>query len=84
MGLFSSLVSLPLAPARGVVWAAEKVREEAEREYYDPGTIRRQLEEVAEAREAGALDDAEADALEEALVARLVESNHRRRQGGRP
>ena len=81
MGLFSALVSLPLAPVRGVIWVAEQVREEAEREYYDPGTIRRQLDEVAEARENGAIDDTEADALEEALVARLIEANRRRRQG---
>jgi hypothetical protein len=81
VGLFGALLGLPLAPVRGVVWVADKVREEAEREYYDPGNIRRQLEQVAEARENGAIDDAEADALEEALVARLVESNRRRRQG---
>ena len=30
------------------------------------------------------VDDAEADALEEALVARLVEANRRRREGGPP
>lgn len=84
MGLLSALVSLPLAPVRGVVWIAEQVRDEAEREYYDPGTIRRQLEEVAEARKSGAIDDAEADALEESLVARLVEAHVRRRRGGQP
>jgi gas vesicle protein GvpG len=81
VGLFGALLGLPLAPVRGVVWVADKVREEAEREYYDPGNIRRQLEQVAEARENGTIDDTEADALEEALVARLVESNRRRRQG---
>ncbi|MFD2792453.1 gas vesicle protein GvpG [Promicromonospora vindobonensis] len=82
MGLFSALVSLPLAPVRGVVWIAEQVRDEAEREYYDADTIRRQLEDVAEARENGSIDDEEADALEEALVARLIEANRRRREGG--
>ncbi|MFC8800766.1 gas vesicle protein GvpG [Promicromonospora sp. NPDC057138] len=81
MGLFSALVSLPLAPVRGVVWIAEQVREEAEREYYDPGAIRRQLDQIAEAREDGSIDDTEADALEEALVTRLLEANRRRRQG---
>jgi hypothetical protein len=80
--LFGALLGLPLAPVRGVVWVADKVREEAEREYYDPGNIRRQLEQVAEARENGTIDDAEADALEEELVARLVESNRRHRRGG--
>ena len=81
MGLFSALVSLPLAPVRGVVWVADKVRQEAEREYYDAGNIRRQLDAVAAARDDGTIDDAEADALEEALVARLIESNRRQRRG---
>jgi hypothetical protein len=82
VGLFGALFGLPLAPVRGVAWIADQVLQEAEREYYDPGAIRRQLEEVAKAREFGAIDDAEADALEEALVARLVEGRHRKRQGG--
>jgi hypothetical protein len=82
MGLFGALISLPLAPVRGVAWIAEKVQEEAERQYYDPDTIRRQLEEVADARERGEIDDAEADALEEALVARLIEARRRNREGG--
>jgi Gas vesicle protein G len=82
VGLFGALISLPLAPVRGVAWIADKVREEAERQYYDPDTIRRQLEEVAEARESGEIDDDEADALEEALVARLIEARRRNREGG--
>ncbi len=84
MGLFGALFSLPLAPVRGVVWVAEKVLDEAERQYYDAGAIRRQLEAVDEARQNGTIDDAEADALEEALVARLIEANRRNRQGGPP
>ncbi|MFP3714908.1 gas vesicle protein GvpG [Puerhibacterium sp. TATVAM-FAB25] len=81
MGLLSGLLSLPLAPVRGTIWVAEQVKREAERVYYDPGSIRRQLEDVERAREEGALDDAEADALEEQLVARLIEANRREREG---
>ena len=82
MGLLTALVTLPLTPVRGVVWVAEQVRSEAERELYDPGTIRRRLDDVAHAREAGTIDDAEADAIERELVARLLESSRRRRGGG--
>ncbi|WP_159792400.1 gas vesicle protein GvpG [Puerhibacterium puerhi] len=81
MGLLGALFSLPLAPVRGTVWVAEQVRREAERVYYDPGSIRRQLEDVERARAQGVLDDAEADALEEQLVARLVEAGRRDREG---
>ena len=49
MGLIKGLLTLPLAPVRGTVWVAEQVQEEAERQYYDPAVIRRQLEEVERA-----------------------------------
>lgn len=80
MGLFSGLLSLPLAPVRGTVWVAQQVLDEAERQYYDVGALRRQLEDVALARESGEIDDDEADALEEQLTARLVEANRRSRE----
>ncbi|MGH3096610.1 MAG: gas vesicle protein GvpG [Streptosporangiales bacterium] len=72
MGLFTGLLTLPLAPVRATAWIAERVREQAEAEYYDPATIRRQLEEVDEARAAGVLSDEEADELENQLMARLL------------
>lgn len=80
MGLFSSILGAPLAPLRGTVWVAEKVRDEAEKQYYDPGTIRRALEEVADARDSGSLDDDEADRIERELVSRLLESTRRRKE----
>jgi hypothetical protein len=81
VGFFSGLLGLPLAPVRGVGWIAERVLEEAERQYYDPGTIRRKLEEVADAKAAGALTAEEASALEQELVGRLIEANRRTREG---
>ncbi|WP_422935503.1 gas vesicle protein GvpG [Sinomonas sp. P47F7] len=78
MGLLSGILGLPLAPAKGVVWVAERLGEEAERRYYDPAAIRRQLEEVAQARGRGEVSDEDAAALERELVARLLEGNERR------
>ncbi|GAA4284466.1 hypothetical protein GCM10022261_19970 [Brevibacterium daeguense] len=80
MGLFSALFGWPLAPIKGTIWVAEQVQEEAERQYYDPGIIRRKLEEVADAREAGTVSDEEAAEMEKELVARLIEANRRPRQ----
>lgn len=71
MGLLTGLVTLPLAPVRGVVWLAERVREQAEGEFYDPANIRRQLEEVEEARQAGVVSDEEGADLEDQLLQRL-------------
>ncbi|MDN5604639.1 MAG: gas vesicle protein GvpG [Kocuria sp.] len=78
MGLFSAIIGAPLAPLKGTVWIAEQVRDEAEKRHYDPGAIRRQLEEVSAAKESGAISADEADELERDLVARLLESTRRR------
>ena len=73
MGLITGLVTWPLAPVRGMVWVADQVLHEAEREWYDPATIQRELDDVAARREAGELTDQEADRLEDDLVQRLLE-----------
>jgi hypothetical protein len=77
MGLFTGLLTLPLAPVRGVVWVADQVAQEAERQYYDPARIRQELEEVDEARRTGVIDSEEADRLEEELIARLMRERPR-------
>jgi hypothetical protein len=78
MGLFSALFTAPLAPLRGTVWVAEQIYQEAERQHYDPGSIRRQLRDVEAARSSGDLDPEEASEMERELVARLMESTRRR------
>jgi len=72
MGLISSIVLLPLAPVRGVIWVAEQLAEQAERELYDPGSIRRQIEELAMALESGEIDEVEYDREEAVLLQRLA------------
>jgi len=79
MGLLTGLLTLPLAPVRGVVWVAEQVQQQAEQEYYDPVKIRRQLEHVDQLRAAGDISDDEAEAMEDELVQRLLESRSRSR-----
>ena len=77
MGLITGLLTLPMAPLRGVVAAAEQVRRQAEDELYDPVRIRAQLEDVARRREDGRLSDEEADAWEDELVERLLVARDR-------
>lgn len=81
VGLFTGLMTLPLAPVRGTVWVAEQVREQAERDYYDPGRIRRQLEEVDRARAEGSISQDDATAAEEELVQRLMDGRNRTARG---
>jgi hypothetical protein len=77
VGLFTGLLTLPLAPVRGVVWVAERVAEEVERELYDEGNIRRQLLQVELDHEDGKLSDEDRDAQQEVLLERLAVSQMR-------
>ncbi|MER5387715.1 gas vesicle protein GvpG [Saccharopolyspora sp. NPDC002686] len=79
MGLITGLLTLPLAPVRGVVWAAEQVKQQAEQQYYDPALIQRQIADVDDAYAAGELSDSERDRLHDELLSRLFEANRRRR-----
>ena len=72
MGLVTGMLGRPLAPLRGVLWLAEKIRDEAGEQYSDPARIRAQLERIDEARRSGVLSKDEAEAQEKELLQRLV------------
>ena len=72
MGLLTLPFRLPWLPVRGVVRLAELIQEEAERTFYDPATVRSELERIEEARVAGEITDEEAAQLQEEVVARLT------------
>jgi hypothetical protein len=74
MGLFTGLVTLPLAPVRGVVWIAEQVMEEMERELYDEDSIRRELVQLELDFEDGLIDEEERQVREDALLERMAMS----------
>jgi cytochrome c-type biogenesis protein CcmI len=74
MGLITGILTWPLAPVRGVAWIAEQVRQEAERQSMDPAALQDALADVQARREAGLIDDAEADRLEDELIERLLAS----------
>lgn len=77
MGLFTGILTLPLAPVRGVAWIVEQVADEADRQLYDEGSIRRELLQLEIDAEDGKLDPGEREELEEALLARLAVSQAR-------
>jgi DNA/RNA-binding domain of Phe-tRNA-synthetase-like protein len=79
MGLITGLITLPLAPLRGVVWVVEKVAEAAEAEMYDERKIHRQLNELEIALEMGEIDDEQFVAAEEDLLDRLEMARERQR-----
>jgi hypothetical protein len=79
MGLVGELLLLPLAPVRGTSWVLRQVLEQAEREFYDPGVIQRELAALEGRLEAGEIDEAEFDRLEDALLERMEEADRRQR-----
>jgi len=81
MGLITGVLTLPLAPVRGVAWIAEQVRQEAERQWMDPAALQEALADIQARRGAGLIEDAEADRLEGELIERLLASQQRQGSG---
>ncbi|MCP9964496.1 MULTISPECIES: gas vesicle protein GvpG [Actinomadura] len=82
MGLFTGLVTLPLAPVRGVMWLAETLTEQAEAQLYDPGRIAAEMQQIADEVAEGEITEEEAAAREEDLIRRLNEGRARGYQPG--
>ncbi|MEU1946992.1 MULTISPECIES: gas vesicle protein GvpG [unclassified Streptomyces] len=81
MGVLSQVVLFPLAPVRGVVWVAERVRDVAEEELCHPSVLRARLAALNEALESGAIGPEEFDREEDRLLDLLERSGSRSRGG---
>jgi len=68
MGLFTGLLTLPLAPVRGTMWVAEKLYDAAEQEANPDVQFRAQLETLQIAYELGELTDEDYEQAEQELV----------------
>ena len=71
MGLMTALLTLPLAPVRGVVWVGEQIAEEANRELDVESRIRRELGALELEYELGKLSAEDFEAREDALLEEL-------------
>jgi hypothetical protein len=71
MGLFTGLLTLPLAPIRGTVWIAEQLRAEAERELYGAQSARRRLLLAERQLELGVITLEDYEVIEDEALARL-------------
>ena len=73
VGLFTAIVTFPLAPVRGVISLAELIQRRVDQEMNNPATTRKQLEELEEARERGEISPEEEDqAQDEIIQARIT------------
>ncbi len=80
MGLISGLLTLPLAPVRGVVWIGEQIAEEADHALDDEARIRRELGRLTLEHELGEISGEEFERREDALLEELEVVHARRRE----
>ena len=79
MGLFSGLVTLPLAPVRGAAWVADQVADEADRKLYDENQIRNEMMQLEIDYDDGQIGEEERTEMEDALLERLEIARERAR-----
>jgi glycine/D-amino acid oxidase-like deaminating enzyme len=77
MGIFTALVTLPLAPVRGAGWVVQQVAEEAERQLYDESNMRRELLQLELDHDAGLVSDETYEEQADELLARMAEARER-------
>lgn len=77
------LDDLLLAPLKGVVWLAEKIKEQAEGEFLNEEGVRRELRELYLLLEKGKISEEEFNDQEEQLVERMeaIEEYKKNREG---
>jgi len=79
MSLLLDLLTLPVSgPIKGLIWVAQKVVEQAERELYDEEAIRGQLMDLELRYDLGELSEEEYLTGEEVLLARLKVARERK------
>jgi hypothetical protein len=73
MGLITGLITLPLAPVRGVAWIGEQIAEEADRQLDPEARLRRELGRLQVEYELGDLSEEEFERREDELLEQLEE-----------
>ncbi|HEX5225936.1 MAG TPA: gas vesicle protein GvpG [Solirubrobacteraceae bacterium] len=81
MGLFTSLITLPLAPVRGVAWVVEQVADEADRQLYDPARLRGELLRLELDHDTGLVGDQEYEQRSDELLERIAAASRARAAG---
>ncbi|MBF6194821.1 gas vesicle protein GvpG [Nocardia implantans] len=71
-GVVTSILSLPLAPVRGVIWLGELIQDQVDQKMHDPALMRRELEEIDAAAAAGRLSEEERRQAQQAVLDRMT------------
>jgi glycine/D-amino acid oxidase-like deaminating enzyme len=80
MGIFTALVTLPLAPVRGAAWVVQQVAEEADRQLYDESRMRGELLQLELDHDAGLVNDETYEEQADELLARMAQARERQAQ----
>lgn len=72
MGLVTFVLTLPLAPVRGVVAIGQIIQEQVEQELYSPMATHARLEEIQRQREQGLISEEEEARAEQEVLDRLI------------
>ncbi|WP_214410930.1 gas vesicle protein GvpG [Sphaerisporangium fuscum] len=72
MGVFKLLFGWPLAPVELLIKLGELIERQVDTQLHDPASIRRQLEEVDEARAEGRISEEEASRATEEILQRMM------------
>ena len=72
MDILWALLTLPYAPVRGLTAVVKVIAREAESQMYNPVNIRRELEELDRAAEAGDITPEQRDRQQEQVLDRLT------------
>ncbi|HEY2182004.1 MAG TPA: gas vesicle protein GvpG [Solirubrobacteraceae bacterium] len=75
MGLFTGLLTLPLAPVRGAAWVVQQVADEAERQADDQSQLRRQLLQLELDRDAGLIDDDDYERASDTVLDQIAQGH---------
>ena len=82
MGLVTDVAFAPVVgPLKGVLWLARLIADQAERTLYDEDLVRAALLDLEQRLDAGQISEADYDAEEEILLARLKIARERMRSG---
>ncbi|MBF6078874.1 gas vesicle protein GvpG [Nocardia beijingensis] len=71
-GVVTSILTLPLAPVRGVIWLGELIQDQVDQKMHDPALMRRELEEIDAAAAAGQLSEEERRQAQQAVLNRMT------------
>jgi hypothetical protein len=82
MGIVGQILTLPVAPVRGLGWVIGHVLTAAEQEYYDTGPVQQQLRQLEQELVEGQISEEEFDRREDELLDRMEWIQQERRRLG--